>query len=133
MKSLLIIAHGSRRQASNDEVEALAARLRRLPQLEFDDVSVAFLELATPGISEALEHCVERGFLDITVFPYFLAAGRHVVADIPVELEKFQAEYPQVSIALTPHLGAAASLPGTILEMVAGDQPVPVVSTGTQA
>jgi sirohydrochlorin ferrochelatase len=126
MKSLLIIAHGSRRQASNYEVEALAARLRRRPQLAFDDVRVAFLELAEPGINQALLQCVEQGCLDVTVFPYFLAAGRHVVADIPLELEKFQAEFPQVRINVTPHLGAAVSLPDTILAMVEGKQAIPL-------
>lgn len=117
MKSLLIIAHGSRRQASNDEIRELADRVRQQPGQPFSDVSVAFLELASPGIDEALTCCVERGFTDITVLPYFLAAGRHVVEDIPAQLQQFQARHPQLTLQATEHFGASALLPPTILNV----------------
>ena len=50
MQALMLIAHGSRRAASNDEVRDLAATLGRLAGREFDLVVPAFLELAEPGI-----------------------------------------------------------------------------------
>ena len=49
---LLIIAHGSRREASNDEVRRLADRVRALCAPGIADVEVAFLELAEPSIAE---------------------------------------------------------------------------------
>lgn len=117
--TLLIVAHGSRRQASNDEVRVLANRLSAVHHEGIGDVEVAFLELAEPSIADGLANCVNKGAREIVVFPYFLAAGTHVAADIPEEIEAFRAQHPHVSISVTPHLGAAADLPFTILGMVA--------------
>lgn len=117
-RMLLIVAHGSRRQASNDEVRELGERVRRLNTPGIDDVHVAFLELAEPGIPEVLAHCVAAGANEIVVFPYFLAAGTHVAADIPEHIDAFCARQPQVKVTLTPHLGASATLPQAILGMV---------------
>lgn len=114
MKSLLIIAHGSRRESSNEEVRRLAERIRCMPDLPVDEVVTAFLELAEPSIPEGLEACIRRGASEVLVFPYFLAAGRHVVEDIPAEIAPVQEKYPDVSVRITPHLGMATDLPALI-------------------
>ena len=115
MKSLLIIAHGSRRTASNDEVRQLAERVSGLADSGFDEVSAAFLELAEPSIPDGLEACIQRGAREVVVFPYFLAAGRHVVEDIPQEIAPVVARYPDVDVQLAPHLGQASALPEMII------------------
>ncbi|WP_455220796.1 sirohydrochlorin chelatase [Kaarinaea lacus] len=115
MKSLLIIAHGSRRAASNEEVRLLAERIARQPNCGYDEVSAAFLEIAEPSIPDGLELCIQRGATEVTVFPYFLAAGRHVVEDIPREIAPVVDKYPKVNVQLAPHLGMAAALPEVIL------------------
>jgi sirohydrochlorin ferrochelatase len=115
MKSLLIVAHGSRRAESNDEVRQLAERISAQTNSGFDEVSAAFLELAEPSIPEGLESCIQRGATEIVVFPYFLAAGRHVVEDIPREIAPVAAEHPRVKIHIAPHLGMASELPLVIL------------------
>jgi sirohydrochlorin ferrochelatase len=117
-RMLLIVAHGSRRQASNDEVRELGERVRSLDTPGIDDVHVAFLELAEPGIPEGLARCVAAGAEEIVVFPYFLAAGTHVAADIPEQIDAFCTSRPQVKVTLTPHLGASATLPQAILGVV---------------
>mgnify|MGYP002737468793 CR=1 FL=1 len=117
---LLIIAHGSRRQASNDEVRQLAARVDHQRDGAFDAVEVAFLELAEPEIPEGLARCVERGAREIVVFPYILAAGTHVVGDIPEAIDAFRAAHPGIPVHLTPHLGASDALPGAILAVARG-------------
>lgn len=115
--TLLLVAHGSRRQASNDEVRALAERMRSAHHPHIADVQVAFLELAEPSIPDALADCVSLGAGEIIVFPYFLAAGTHVSVDIPEEIATFKNKYPHVQVTLTPHLGASPTLGQTILEM----------------
>lgn len=116
-RHLLIIAHGSRRAASNQEVRDLAERVRSLNSPGFDAVEAAFLELAEPGIPEGLAQCMAKGAREIVVFPYFLAAGTHVAQDIPEAVNAFSQAHPDVKIRLATHLGAASSLPGTIVEM----------------
>jgi len=118
-KQLLLIAHGSRRQASNDEVRQLAERVAAQRGPDIDAVEVAFLELAEPSIPEGLARCVANGATEIVVFPYFLAAGTHVVGDIPEAVAAFQAEHPHVRIRVTPHLGASDALAGAILSVAA--------------
>ena len=121
---LLIVAHGSRRQASNDEVRRLGENVRSLRGQDVDDVQVAFLELAEPAIPDGLLQCARLGATEIVVFPYFLAAGTHVAADIPRAIEAFRASHPQIRIYLTPHLGASLTLPQTILDVAMAQEAV---------
>ena len=121
-RHLLIVAHGSRRQASNEEVRALAERVAELNQPGIDAVGVAFLELAEPSIPEGLGRCVARGAREIVVFPYFLAAGTHVARDIPEALAEFRDRHPGVTVRLTRHLGAASALPGIVLDVAAAPE-----------
>ena len=76
MHALLMIAHGSRRDASNEEVRALADRIADQAAGEFDQLACCFLELAEPLIPNAIDQLVSEGASHITVFPYFLAIGR---------------------------------------------------------
>lgn len=116
-RHLLIVAHGSRRKDSNDEVRRLGERVAQLRGPGIDHVEVAFLELAEPGIPQGLERCAALGAAEIIVFPYFLAAGTHVAEDIPAALDLFAARHPQVRLRLTAHLGASEALPHAILKV----------------
>ncbi len=116
-RHLLIVAHGSRRQASNQEVLALADRVADLKSPGIDHVETGFLELAEPSIPDALDRCAALGAGEIVVMPYFLAAGTHVTQDIPEALDEFQARHPDIAVRLTRHLGAADVMAQTILDV----------------
>jgi len=119
VKALLIIAHGSRREASNDEVRRLVFDLKaRAGDDGFESVSCAFLELAEPSIPDAVDACVSDGATEITVLPYFLSAGRHVVEDIPAELDIGRRRHPDVTLRVLPYVGAESGMRDLILEMV---------------
>ncbi|MES9960770.1 MAG: CbiX/SirB N-terminal domain-containing protein [Sedimenticola sp.] len=114
---LLLVAHGSRREASNDEVRAVARKLADLAGDRFDRVDAAFLELAQPSIPDGIACCCEQGAKRVLVLPYFLSAGRHVVTDIPAEVEKGRARCPEVSVELCDYLGGSEAMPGLLLEL----------------
>lgn len=116
MKSLILVAHGSRRAESNDEVRELTDALRARAGAEYASVRCAFLELAEPSIPDGIEQSVREGATDIVVLPYFLSAGRHVVTDIPNEVAIKQREYPQVNIRIAPYLGSAAGVAELLLD-----------------
>lgn len=118
-RHILVVAHGSRRESSNHEVEILARKLALLAN-EFDSVSAAFLEMAEPDIESGLNQLVEQGASEIIVLPYFLAAGRHVVEDVPQEVERVKAAHPEVEIRLSDHLGAVNEVPGLLLKLALG-------------
>ena len=107
MNALLIVAHGSRAQSANDEVRSLARTLGQNIGQTFGWIDCAFLEIAEPSIAEGIQTCIQNGADNITVLPYFLAAGRHVTKDIPAELEKVRLASPHIELNVTPHLGAA--------------------------
>ncbi len=119
MKSLLLVAHGSRREASNQEVRTMTKILQKNNQQQeianFAAIRCAFLELANPSIPEGIDQCIEAQTQTIIVMPYFLSAGRHVSVDIPEIVAKKQAEYPNKEIILASHLGAIEEIPDLIL------------------
>lgn len=122
MRFLLLIAHGSRRAESNEEIRRLAAALADRAQDRFADVRCAFLELAEPGIGAGLEQCIADGATEVVVLPYFLSAGRHVVEDIPRELKPVIAEHPGVRIRRLGYVGESGQMLDLLLAMAEGDQ-----------
>lgn len=115
MQALLLIAHGSRRQASNSEVLALTDRIRDAAGSRFELVTAAFLELASPSISEALESCVRNGVTRLKVAPYFLAGGTHVTQDVPAAISAFTDEHPDIAVEIIPHIGGSEHMPQLVL------------------
>ena len=123
MKALLVVAHGSRRAESNDEVRQLTGRLESQTESVFDRVQCAFLELAEPSIPDGLRAALHAGAEQVTVVPYFLSAGRHVVTDIPAEIDVVRGEYPDADIMLAPYLGAAPGLVDLLLQQAQNTSP----------
>ncbi len=116
MKALLLVAHGSRRTASNEEVRALTRRLEGQAGDSFGQVACAFLELAEPSIPDGIEACIDAGADQVIVVPYFLSAGRHVAEDIPAEVRIKQEQHPRVQIQIAPYLGAASGIETLLLD-----------------
>lgn len=116
MHILLLIAHGSRREASNQEVREVARKLEAVSSSRFDRVIPAFLELAQPSITAGIDICSEAGATDVTVVPYFLSAGRHVAEDIPENLSKAAKQHPELTIHLRPHIGGHDEMPALLFQ-----------------
>lgn len=115
MKALLILAHGSRKKESNDEILALARELNERPGKPFDKVLCAFNQFSGPTAGEQIKVLAEQGVRDITVLPYFIAAGSHVVSDIPELVREAARTYPDIRFHVTPHLGAFKGIQNLIL------------------
>lgn len=110
MKALLLIAHGSRRQTSNDEVFALAEKLQATCSDQYHLFQAGFLEIAAPSINDSIETCINKGATSITVLPYFLNSGLHVIKDIPNGVEEVQQRFPHIEIKVAPHIGASEQM-----------------------
>lgn len=117
MRALLVVAHGSRRAESNDEVRRLTDELRVQAGIDYQRVDCAFLELADPSIPQGIDCCVASGVDEVVILPYFLSAGRHVVKDIPEIVDASRAQHPEVVLRIAPYLGQASSLVSSLLEM----------------
>ena len=112
MKALLLIAHGSRNAEANAEILRLAQRIAKQVPL----TSAAFLELASPTLEEALEELIAAGATQIVIFPYFLAAGSHVVRDIPHRINQAKTKHPRIDFKILPHLGACPGMDALIFD-----------------
>ena len=109
-RALIIVAHGSRRASSNEEVRLLGERLRDVKGKEYSLVMTSFLEFARPSLEESILWCLENGASEIVILPYFLASGNHVTLDIPEVVEKIQALHPKVNMVLKEHIGSASGM-----------------------
>jgi sirohydrochlorin ferrochelatase len=110
MKALVVVAHGSRRDASNKEVEQLGHEMAKRLESQYPLVSTGFLELAEPLIPEAIIECIKQGATEVNVLPYFLSAGRHVQEDVPHEVKTVQDAYPHINIRLLSYIGSLPQL-----------------------
>ena len=116
----LLIDHGSRRAASNQQLEAMAALLRaRRPDAP---VVAAHMEIASPSIAEGIATLAAAGVTEVRPLLYFLADGRHVGEDIPRLLAEAAQAHPQLRVltgtALGPH-----ELLADLLLLRAGEHP----------
>lgn len=107
MKALIVVAHGSRREESNQEVVALIEKIKSTNLLGYESFHASFLEIAKPSILDSIESCVNEGATSIVLFPYFLNSGTHVVNDIPNIVAQANIKYPHLEIKITTHIGAS--------------------------
>ncbi len=138
MNALIIVAHGSRRKESAQQVAALCQKLSKKVGIlsdqnrsgqnrsgqnkfgpkNFDLVVPAFLQFSSPLLEEVIEDLVQRGIRKIIVFPFFIAAGSHLLKDIPESVEKAGNAHPGVDFTITRHLGVIDSIEDIILKEV---------------
>ena len=116
-KALIIVAHGSRKDSSNEEVRVLGEKVKSLQDTHYGYVETAFLEFATPSLEESILSCVSNGVTEIVILPYFLASGNHVTRDIPEVLQKVQLSHPQVKMVLKEHIGSASGMVTLLSDM----------------
>jgi len=117
MNGLLIVAHGSRRSQSNDEIVNLTRKVSEQAVDKFELVDCAFLELAEPLIPDGIEALIKQGAVTVKVLPYFLAKGTHVAEDVPAEVKKAADRYPEVNIEILPYFGTSEELPLLLANM----------------
>jgi sirohydrochlorin ferrochelatase len=101
----LLVDHGSRRAASNLQLEDMAARVAaRRPGLP---VAAVHMEIAPPCINDGVDRLVAQGATEIVALLYFLSDGRHSQEDVPHLLAEAVARHPGVTgrcgAALGPH------------------------------
>ena len=114
MRGLVLFAHGARDAEWARPFEAIRERVRA--QRPECPIALAYLELMSPGLGEAVEGLVAEGASCITVYPLFMAQGGHLKQDLPRMLEPLRARHPHIPIALESAIGDAPEL----LDAIAG-------------
>ncbi len=101
---VVVLAHGSKVKSGNEGLFKIVEMLRAMGK--WDMVEAGFLQLAKPGLTEAVEDIVGRGAERVVVMPLLLFSGNHVMKDIPEEIEKEQKKYPDVEFCYAKNIGA---------------------------
>jgi len=113
---VLLIGHGTRIEAGNDQLracaQALAAALAPLP------VAHCFIELAKPGMPEGLTAAAATA-RRVTVLPVVLLAAGHARRDIPAAVAGVAARYPHVRFRTAAPLGTGAAMQAVLLARLA--------------
>lgn len=103
MRSILLVSHGSKAPKAREEIEALAAQLKKKSGVEI--VQPAFLEIESPDIPGGIRQCVQKGATEITVLLNFLNSGRHAADDIPKIIRQAREKYPGLHFQITKTIG----------------------------
>lgn len=100
---VVLFAHGSRDPRWAEPFERLRDKL--IAQRPDVGVRLAFLELMTPNLADAVADLVSQGFRDITVVPVFLGQGGHVRRDLPVLADACRSAHPGITLRLSAAVG----------------------------
>jgi sirohydrochlorin ferrochelatase len=114
VKAILLIDHGSRRDAANEMMDCMANLVQAMAGPEVV-VRYAHMELAEPSISSGVRSCVEAGATELIVFPYMLSPGKHSTSDIPRMVAEAAAAHPSLDVRVTSAFGVHEKLAELIL------------------
>ncbi len=101
--SVLLVGHGSRNQAGNDEIQAFQRQWQAMhPDWR---IELCYIELAEVLLDEGLRRAAQ-GADKVIVIPLILSAAGHVKAEIPEHIEEAREQFPDVDFIYAPHIGA---------------------------
>ena len=106
--AVIVIDHGSRRQAANDMLIEVVAQYKAVTGVA--TVEAAHMELAEPNLEDAVRACARNDVTNIVIHPYFLAPGRHSTEDIPRMVAAVAEAYPEIEFHVSEPLGVAPEL-----------------------
>ena len=100
----MLVSHGSQFRGFDAPLKKIKRILLKTgpPQ----QILLAYLEINSPSISDAIDRCVKQGASQIKILPYFVLGGSHVKTHIPQIVLKAQRKYRgKAKIILCPYLG----------------------------
>ncbi|MFA5171051.1 MAG: CbiX/SirB N-terminal domain-containing protein [Sulfuriferula sp.] len=116
MNGLILFAHGARDPRWAQPFQRLQTILsEQQPQRQ---VALAYLELMSPSLPDAVAAMVAQGITHIDIAPMFLGVGAHMREDFPAIMTGLKAQYPDVQLSVLPVLGESETLLQRIADWV---------------
>ena len=102
-RAIILFAHGARDPAwAAPMITVRDLILQQQPQAI---VSLAFLELMNPNLTDVVGQLVGQGVQEIVIYPMFIAAGSHLKKDLPELVKRLCDQYPNLRISLQAAAG----------------------------
>lgn len=120
MKGVLVIGHGSRAKGTKEIFQKTIFELEK--KLEDTIVEGCFMELSTPLIPETIDKMYNDGIREITVLPYFLFPGIHILKDIPEILRLKKEEHIGLEINMASPICYDDKLVDILKDRVEGEK-----------
>lgn len=117
-EAIVLFAHGARDPEWAMPARRVAAEVQKLRSDTL--VSVAFLELMTPSLADAVDAAVASGATVLRIVPLFLAQSGHLKRDVPVLLDAARAKHPECRIELVRAVGEAPAVVAAMAGYAAG-------------
>ena len=107
-QALILFAHGARDPQWAEPFH----RLQVMIQGSRHDVQVelAFLELMSPTLGDAVKTILAQGRNEITIVPIFLGQGGHVQRDLPKLIEQLRLAHPEANFKKASAVGEIDSI-----------------------
>ena len=100
---LILYVHGARDPRWSEPFQRLRVRIHeRMPDLP---VTVAFLEHATPDLTQAAATMAAAGVQRIRIVPLFFGRGGHLREDFPRQLARARDQCPSIEFEVTQAAG----------------------------
>lgn len=115
-RAAIILAHGSRLEAANEEICSIVDQLQKIDAGMI--YGPAFMSFGEPDLSGAIEEMVSRGVQDIVIMPFFIGLGSHISRDIPELLKREKSKHPHLELKVTEPLAGHPGLIDIILDRV---------------
>jgi sirohydrochlorin cobaltochelatase len=104
-QAVILFGHGARDPAWAGPMQRIrAAMLAAEPSIP---VELAFLELMSPTLPQAVRLLADAGATRIAVVPVFLAQGGHLKRDLPQLVDEARRAHPSCEIRLAQAAGEA--------------------------
>ncbi len=106
-KIVIVVGHGSRVQKSNDAfIHFVEQFARQVPEYDFN---TAFVELAKPGLRDALHDALAYAD-EVSVLPLFLLAAEHIKHDIVDVVNETRDTFRDKKIYLSQAMGVDSNM-----------------------
>jgi Uncharacterized conserved protein len=138
MLAVLYVSHGSR--VAEGVLQANHFLKQCIDQVDVPIQQICYLELVRPDIQEGISRCIRLGADCIIVQPILLLSARHDKRDIPREIIKAQAVYPNIRFIYGRPFGVADCIITILLERLdetgrkmTGEEKILIVGRGSSS
>ena len=111
----ILLAHGSPdprwRKTFEDGLASIAPRLQQQAHL-------AYMEFAEPSLETIIAEQYQNNARRFTIAPLFLAAGRHLLTDVPAQIATLESQFPGISVELLAPVGTDSGFWDFLLELL---------------